>query len=235
AAEHTEYKQIYGQTAYEMLSKLFKTDTYKNGDNKTRQSMVEAVYDYAGEKAKVDFFNGRGLSYTNAQNNYGVKYYKVNSIYGAIKNDMTTTEYSFYEKNPEKYKFLEDSGISYKAYEDADETLKRGYSWAYENQGKYSASKLVTEDFGEFYTYKSALNKISAGDQTKAQKIAYIASLDLEPMSKAILFRMEYPKDDSYNKQIVAYVSGSNLTYSEKVSVLNGLGISVGANGAISW
>ena len=235
AAEHTEYKQIYGQTAYEMISKLFKTDTYKNGDNKLRQSMVEAVYDYAGETARVQFLKGRDVDYTNAKDDKGNAYYKENAILGAIKNDMTTAEYTFYEKYPKKYKFLEDSGISYKAYEDADETLKRGYSWAYENQGKYEASKLITDDFSEFYAYKSDLNKISAGDQTKAQKIAYISSLDLDAAGKMILFRMEYPKDDSYNKQIVSYVNASGLTYSEKVAVLNGLGFSVGANNAISW
>jgi hypothetical protein len=218
-----------------MLSKLFKTDTYKNGDKVLREDMVEAVYEYAGETAKVQFFKGRDLNYTNAKDDNGNKIYKENAILGAVKHDMTMDEYRFYEKYPKKYKFFEESGLSYKAYEAANEDEKRGYSWAYDNQEKYEASKLVTEDFEEFYTYKAALNKISAGNQTKAQKAAYISGLDLDAAGKMILFRMEYPNDDTYNRQIVSYVNASGLTYSEKVKVLNGLGISVGANGAISW
>ena len=146
-------------------------------------------------------------------------------------------EFDFAEKNPEKYEFFKENGISYKDYESASEDGKRAYTWAYENPEKYAVSKLVSDDVVTYRSYTSDLYDIRADKDEngetivgtgKDKKIDYINGLDLEYGQKIILFKMQYKADDTYNEDIVDYVNNrSDLTYEERVTILTELGFTV--------
>jgi len=53
AEQWDKYKTVRGQTAYEGLDALIKTDEYKNGTADAKIKMVEAVWDYANERGKL--------------------------------------------------------------------------------------------------------------------------------------------------------------------------------------
>ena len=157
-------------------------------------------------------------------------------------------EFDFATKNPEKYAFFENSGITYEAYAKGDEDAKRAYNWAYENPGKYTVSKVVTSDVVEYRRYTGELNDITADkDQygesisgtAKDKKIAYINGLDLEYGQKVILFRSIYDgKTDraTYNADIVEYLnSREDISYEEKVTILKELDFTVLDDGTVQW
>lgn len=162
--------------------------------------------------------------------------------YEAMDKD-TKEEYNYAFRNPEKYEFLKEIGVSYSDFAASDDVTKEGYDWAFKNPDKYKMSQAITEDFGEFYSYKKAMNEFDAKDENgetvsglKKQRVAdYISSLDIEYGRKLLLFKSQYPSDDSYNKEIVEYLdSRSDISYEVMVTILSSLGFRVNGN-TVSW
>lgn len=67
AEEYTDYKKMYGQTANDLLEDLFRTTTYQRATSEERTDMVNDVYDYARDEAKLDYLAKEGVNYTNAK------------------------------------------------------------------------------------------------------------------------------------------------------------------------
>ena len=247
ADDFTAYKKAYGQTAYNMLGELFDTSTYQNADADTKADYVNRVYDYARDEAKREYLAKQGVQYTNATKD-NVPVYKENAIKGAIYYDVTPDEYSFMSDNAEKYAFFKENGIAYADYANADEDGKRAYTWAYENPGKYTMSKAITDDLMTFYQYKSDLGDIyadkdedgkSISGSAKEKKMAYIESLDLDYGQKIILHRSMYDsKADKaeYNYAIVEYLdSRDDISWDDMKTILEELDFTVYDDGRITW
>ncbi len=158
-------------------------------------------------------------------------------------------EFDFYSKNPEKYEFLEENGISYSDYtadEDTKEHYDNIYSWVKNNPNKVTVANAVTDDIIKYKGYTSALDDIRADKDSKGNSISgsakekkkdYIFGLDLDEGQKYILFKTEYPKDDTYNNEIIDYLnSRDDISYDEMVTILEELGFIIGADGVtITW
>lgn len=157
-------------------------------------------------------------------------------------------EYDFAYEYSEKYSFFQKNGITYDDYKTADEDGKRAYSWAYENPGKYTMSKAITDDYMTYYQYKSELSDIKAdkdadgksiAGSAKEKKIEYINNLDLDYGQKIILFRSLYDsKEDkqTYNGEILEYLnSREDLTTDEIKTILEELDFKVYDDGRVEW
>ena len=94
-------------------------------------------------------------------------------------------------------------------------------------------SQGVTEDL---YTYRRYVDKINgiSGDKRKSDVWKYIQGLDLSDGAKLLLFKQEYPKDDTYDTEVVRYVQSLGMTYAEKKRILEKLGFKIDANGKIT-
>lgn len=146
-------------------------------------------------------------------------------------------EFDYAQKNPEKYEFFKANGISYKDYANADEDGKSAYTWAFNNPEGYTVSKVVADDVVKYRSYTSDLNDIKADKDVngksitgsrKEKVIEYINSLDADYESKIILFKSEYPSDDTYNTEIINHInSREDLTYEERVTIFTELGFAV--------
>ena len=243
ANEFTEFKKMYGQTAVDLMERLFRTNTYRMADSETRADMVNRVYDYARDAARKEYFSKQGVEFTNATED-GKEVYKEDPIKGAIVADMPVDEYVFSEEYPAKYSFFKKNGISYSQYASADEDGKRAYTWAYENPGKYTMSKAISDDVVTYRKYTGELYDIRAdkdenGDSisgsAKEKKIDYINNLDLEYGQKIILFKSLYKSDDTYNYDIIEYLNErEDISYEEMVTILKELGFTVSGN-SVSW
>lgn len=158
-------------------------------------------------------------------------------------------EYDMKALYPEKYAVLKEQGISvadYKEnYEKSAFIYTDDYSWAANNPGKYTLSKVITDDVMEYRQYTSDLNNLEAdkdinGNSISGSKkkkiVAYINSLDIDDGAKYILWKSQYPADKSYNKAIFEYINGrSDITRDEKITILEELGAKVDSNGNVRW
>lgn len=157
-------------------------------------------------------------------------------------------EYDFEYKYPEKYSFFKQNGISYSDYKSADEDGKRAYTWAYENPGKYTMSKAISDDFMVYYQHRSALYDLKAdkdanGDTISGSKkekvIDYINNSDLDYGQRIILYRSMYSsKQDKadYNNDIIDYLnSRDDISYEDMVTILEELDMVVDDEGYITW
>ena len=195
---------------------------------------------------KADYINS--LDLTAEQKNI-----LINNI-AARKEDIDMSDYGEYgsfeefdyaNKNPEKYNFLKDNGVTYSEYKSFDDDAKDAYDWAFENPDKYTLSKAVTDDLVAYRKYAGDLSDIRAdkdengktiSGSAKEKKIEYINSLDLEYGQKIILFKSLYEADDTYNYEIIDYLNGrSDISFEEEVAILRELGFNVTDNGDISW
>jgi hypothetical protein len=121
----------------------------------------------------------------------------------------------------------------------------RAYEWAFKNPEKATIGKVFGNGVKEYRQYTSALSELKADKDSKGNSIsgslkkkksAYINSLDIEYGAKCILYKSQYPKDNSYNKVIVDYLIGrDDITYEEKKTILEELGATVDSNGYIHW
>lgn len=153
-------------------------------------------------------------------------------------------EFDFATKNPEKYSFLESMGVSYKDYKSSDEA-KEAYDWAFNNPEKYSLAKAAAGDVVTYRSYASALNELKADKDSNGKTISgsrkakvadYINGLSADYGEKIILFKSEYPSDDTYNYEIIDYLNNrEDITYSEMETILKELGFTVDAAGNVRW
>lgn len=209
AEDYTQYKKLYGQTAYGLLDTLFEMDTYQNASAEERADMVNKVYDYAREEAKREYFEKQGVDYTNATKD-GEKYYKEEPIKGAIDMDMALDEYKFFVDSPGKYSVAVAVG---------------GYE-------KYTGYK---DSLNDIKSDKNA-NGDSVSGSRKKKVVEYINSLDASFGEKIILFKSEYPADDRYNRQIVEYLnSREDLSAEDIRTILTELDFKVDEEGYVTW
>jgi transposase len=158
----------------------------------------------------------------------------------------TYEEFDFSIKNPKKYKFFQDNGISYETYT-ISEKSKEALNWAYENQDKYTMSKAISDNFFDYWDIKKDLGEIDAKDESgetvsglkKERVVEYINKLDLDYGSKIILYRSMYnSKADraAYNMEIINYLdSREDISYDDMMTILKELDFNVEPDGAIWW
>jgi len=200
AEEYTEYKKTYGQTANDLLEDLFRTTTYQRATAEERTEMVNKVYDYARDEAKLEYLEKEGVDYTNATED-GKDVYKENLIKGAIENDMALDEYKMYIEDPEEFSFLKEKGYSY----------RRKYFKTYESL------KEIDESFED---QKEGVNDDDELDVLYSEKktniINSIINSGLEDTEKASLYKKYYNTDtvDTIVKSAISI--DDYLTYETK-------------------
>ena len=70
----------------------------------------------------------------------------------------------------------------------------------------------------------------------KTNVFAYIDSLNIEPVEKAIMRKMSYPSEDKDNRDIIKYLKErDDISRAEMKTILVGLGFEVDDNGRITW
>lgn len=98
--------------------------------------------------------------------------------------------------------------------------------------GGYDAYKQYSGDLYDIKADKDANGKSISGSR-KAKVVEYINNLDADYYTKLILFKSEYPSDDTYNAEIINYINERNdLTYEERVAIYTELGFRV-SNGYV--
>lgn len=124
---------------------------------------------------------------------------------------------------------------SYGEYGDLEE-----YDFATKNPGKYAIAKVYGYDQYKAYTNnisnisgtKDSNGKTISGSR-KAKVFQYINSLPLSREEKMLLFKSEYPADDSYNREILEWLD-SMYSLDDIKTMLEELGFHV-YNGTVTW
>ena len=117
------------------------------------------------------------------------------------------------------------------------------FDYATKNPDKYAVAKSVG-GYSSYKTYSEALYDIKAdkdengksiNGSRKEKVIAWLNELDADYETKIILFKSEYPSDDTYNQEIIEYINNRNdLTYEERIAIYTELGFTV-KDGYVYW
>ena len=249
---------IFGQWASENARDYFDNDIAPLNEKQTQEFIDvgmtiqdywkyrEGLSQYKTLAEKADYIYG--LDLTDEQKNI-----LINNI-ADREEDIDMSDYGNYgsfeefdyaNKYPEKYAFWKQNGISYEDYISGDDDTKAAYNWAYENPDKFTLSKAVASDVVTYRGYTKDLYELKADKDEdgksivgsrKEKVIDYVNNLDADYGSKIILFKSEYPADDTYNYDIIEYLnSRDDISYSEMETILKELGFNVDKNGNITW
>ena len=118
------------------------------------------------------------------------------------------------------------------------------YEYAFDHPDNYAVAKAVggydayTGYSKDLYNIKADKDKNgkSISGSRKEKVIDYINGLDADYGEKIILFKSEYPSDDTYNYEIIDYLnSRDDISYSEMETILKELGFNVSSDGHITW
>lgn len=121
---------------------------------------------------------------------------------------------------------------------------KEEYDYAYEYPGKYGIAKLVG-GYDSYKAYNDSLNDLK-GDTNiygktingsrKTKVLSYLNGLDTDYYTKIMLYKKEYPSDDTYNMAIINYLNErEDVTRQEMIDILTELGFKVSQDGTIRW
>jgi hypothetical protein len=118
------------------------------------------------------------------------------------------------------------------------------YEYAYDNPENYAVAKAVG-GYDAYKGYSKELYDIKADKDENGKSISgsrkekvldYINNLDADYGEKIILFKKEYPSDDTYNYEIIDYLnSREDISYEEMETILKELGFDVSEDGTITW
>ena len=206
----------------------------------------EGLSQYKTLAEKADYIYG--LDLTDEQKNV-----LINNI-ADREEDIDLSDYGYYgsfeefdyaNKYPEKYEFWKQNGISYQDYASGDDDTKAAYNWAYENPDKFTLSKAVASDVVTYRGYTKELNDLKADKDAdgksitgsrKEKVIDYVNNLDIDYGARIILFKSEYPADDTYNYDIIDYLNNrDDISYEQMKTILIELGFKVDSKGNITW
>lgn len=119
------------------------------------------------------------------------------------------------------------------------------FDYAIKNPEKYCLSRAVAKEFSTYKTYVSDLNDLRADKDSNGKTISgsrkekvinYINGLNADYGEKIILFKSEYPADDTYNYEIIDYLNNrQDISYAEMETILKELGFQVDSNGNVRW
>ena len=119
------------------------------------------------------------------------------------------------------------------------------FDYAIKNPEKYCLSRAVAKEFSTYKTYVSDLNDLRADKDSNGKTISgsrkekvinYINGLNTDYGEKIILFKSEYPADDTYNYEIIDYLNNrQDISYAEMETILKELGFQVDSNGNVRW
>ena len=217
--DHPEVKPYFQQEANIMLGEL--RDTVKG----------ERIYNEEGGWTGTSRHTSEDIAYL--RDALGYSYADIEKGLNAIIEDNG------------KYDFLTSNGISYREFKDFDDDTKDAYSWAFENQEKYRMAETLYGDFPTYYQRKKDLDAFDAKDEygntvngLKKQRVFdYIEGLQLDAGEKMIMFKSYYPKDDTYNYEIIDYLNNrDDISYEEMNEILIALGFKIEADGVtITW
>lgn len=160
-------------------------------------------------------------------------------------NEETKRVYTWAYDNPEKYNFIKEQGVSLTDWKHMTDSSKDAYMWAYENPEKHTVAKAVASDVVEYRKYTGDLYDIKADKDKNGKSISgsrktkvaeYISGLDIDDGAKYILFKSEYPSDDTYNYEIIDYLNRrDDISFDEMNTILTELGFKVTKAGKITW
>lgn len=211
----------------------------------------EAIKELSSDKKAsiIDKIKNTGLNDKQKAYLYG-KYYSSDETLEKVTNSgISFDNYLNYEKDSlslesteEKVEYLYNSKMT----DDAKTVIyETSVLTGFDNEDKYKAYKTAKAagiDIDSWLSYKKqefVADKDSSGKSISGSRkdkiFNYINSLSLSIPQKAILFRQEYPSDDTYNNQIVNYVGSLNISYEDKVNIFEELDMTVGSDGRVYW
>lgn len=244
ATEEDTMRTMYMDSVSWEMSDLYKKKReVQNSDlpDDEKYEEVRNIQEQINELAKNALNNYNHVSINGLYSEAGDKRYNKDAEsgkwYEIREKNSDGSDNWYYQKEQEVTKAL---GISYGDYWNNREE----YNYAYDNPEKYTFSKAVG-GYQSFRSYTSDLwdikadkdeNGKSISGSRKEKVIDYVNGMDADYGEKIILFKSEYPADDTYNEDIIEYLNGrDDISYDEMETILKYLGFEVDSQGNISW
>ncbi len=202
-------------------------ESWKNG-NATESSMIEIMDEYGSEQGGGQLYIITRGEFVEEIEEWCFSSDRKIGDYAIIKNayGYSLCYVSSFNESPDNHE--SNNAIPY--YKELGVTLEQ-----------YTIATMITDDPKSYCEYIAELDTTLAkgtyGNDLKVEKASeYINNLPLDYGQKIVLFRIQFPKDTTYNNDIVDYLNErDDITYDEMVYILEELGFAVFDDGTVKW
>lgn len=227
--EYSRLKKMYGETNYNILSDLMKSESFQSLDNDQKSKAVEKVYSYSQALVKSQYADMNDINTEDAK-----IVQKVQNIarWGGKASDYfnfsggSTDE----ETSDEKATRLKNMDISNKSKE-----AIYHYDFGQKDKNFSSISKIGV-DIDDYLDFKSQKFKNSEDYSSKEQYMDYLDEANMPLNDKELLFSTKYTLNESQKDELFDYIDNSSLSKADKLELFKNLkGFKVLENGNISY
>ena len=237
--EYAKYKKMYGETSYDLIDNLVKSNGYKKMTDEQKETAVENIYKYATEKVKVDYAKENKLEY-DASTLYDVANKLNNSNASNYFEYLALTK----EMNKEREKLQVLANAKYN-----DTTKKTIYENSLGKDDKLyiTAMKPSEIDITEYLKYKTqefesdkkddgtTTGKTVSGSK-KAKVVDYVNDMNITTDQKLLLLGTQYSLSNSEKTQLANYVNSLKTSKDNKLKIYEKLsGFTVYKDGKVTW
>lgn len=202
--EFNKYKKDFGEAAKKNVKEVMDSEEYRSASDDEKAEMIEGVMKYAKDVAKDNFLTSKGQNYVKINEDGEETHYESDNV-----NEITqATNYSIAD-------YYITKTITPNLLEGNLETKKKKLGMVSEFGFDAKTYNQYLEEIGNIEADKTASGKSINGTR-KRKIIAYLNSLDLTPLQRAILLKQSYKSFRSYDGQIINTIRNSNLNDEDK-------------------
>jgi hypothetical protein len=186
--ESTAYQKTRGQESYKGLNKLFSSVDYRRMNNEEKAKAIQDVYTAAGQKAKYEYFDNKGLPVTLAlSTEYQAKY-------DNIKNFVSDKQfYAAVQSIKGKSKDIEKAYAIEARLPKASDKLYSSLGISAETVSRARDLKQNRITAAQYQTALTVANTNGNANVSKAEAMAYLDSTNLDVQQKYVLMKALVP------------------------------------------
>ena len=227
--EYSRLKKMYGETNYNILSDLMKSESFQSLDNDQKSKAVEKVYSYSQALVKSQYADMNDINTEDAK--------IVQKVKNIARYGGKASDYFNFSGGSTDEETSNEKATRLKAMDISNKSKEAIYHYDFGQKDKnFSSINKIGVDIDDYLDFKSQKFENDESYTTKEQYMDYLDESTMPLKSKELLFATKYTLNEEQKDELFDYIDNSSLNRAEKLELFKNLkGFKVLENGNISY
>ena len=227
--EYSRLKKMYGETNYNILNDLMKSESFQSLDNEQKSKAVEKVYSYSQALIKSQYADMNDIDSEDAK--------IVQKVQDIARWGGKASDYFNFSGGSTDEETSNEKATRLKAMDISNKSKEAIYHYDFGQKDKnFSSINKIGVDIDDYLDFKSQKFENDESYTTKEQYMDYLDESTMPLKSKELLFATKYTLNEEQKDELFDYIDNSSLNRAEKLELFKNLkGFKVLENGNISY
>ena len=227
--EYSRLKKMYGETNYNILNDLMKSESFQSLDNEQKTKAVEKVYSYSQALIKSQYADMNDIDTEDAK--------IVQKVQNIARWGGKASDYFNFSGGSTDEETSDEKATRLKSMDISNKSKEAIYHYDFGQKDKtFSSINKIGVDIDDYLDFKSQKFKNSEDYSSKEQYMDYLDEATMPLKSKELLFATKYTLNETQKDELFDYIDNSSLNRAEKLELFKNLkGFKVLENGNISY